>query len=237
MGSTIHQIHPTKGTIFEKSTTPLLIWFYSMFLFSKSKNGLSASELERQTGVNYKTAWRILMKIRQLTNTDTSLNTGVFELDETFIGGKNKNRHWDKKVANSQGRSFKDKTPVFGVYQRGGKVNAYVVDNTKAESLVPIIQQNVVKDSVVYTDEWTAYSSLNKDYQHSFVLHNRKQYKFEDCCTNGIENFGSVLKRTLGGSYIHVNKEYLQQYVNEVAFRYNNRNSEVFNELVSLISS
>lgn len=232
-----HQIYPTKGTIFEKSTTPLTVWFYAMFLFAKSKNGLSACELQRQIGGNYKTCWRILMKIRELVSTPNNMLSGVIECDETFIGGKNKNRHKDKKVEHSQGRSFKDKTPVFGMIQRDGNVIAYVVDDTSANSLQPHIVTNVTKGSTVYTDEWNGYKGLSSKYNHDFVYHSRKQYVSGNCSTNKIENFWSVLKRTINGSYIHIHRPYMQQYVNEVAFRYNNKNKDVFNVMISCLSS
>lgn len=132
-----NQLYPTKGTIFEKSTTPLTYWFYAMFLFTISKNGLSAMELMRQIGVTYKTAWRMLRQIRTLIKADNSLMEDIVSADECFIGGKNKNRHWDKKVKNSQGRSFKDKTPVMGMLSNG-KVRAFVVKDTKSESLHPV---------------------------------------------------------------------------------------------------
>lgn len=232
-----YQLYPTKGTIFEKTTTPLTVWFYTMFLFAKSKNGLSACELERQTGVNYKTAWRILMKIRGAVETKDVVLSGVVEMDETFVGGKNKNRHFDKKVEGSQGRSFKDKTPVFGMLQRGGNVAAYVVANTKAESLVPIALSKVEKGSHIHTDEWEAYNGLNKLYKREFVYHRKGEYANGDVTTNRIENFWSVFKRTINGSYIRVSPKYLQQYVNEVVYRYNNRDKDVFAELLEVIFS
>lgn len=231
-----HQIYPCAGTIFHKSTTPLTYWFYAMFLFTVSKNGFSAAELMRHIPVTEKTALRMLRQIRSMIKEDRTQLDGYVELDETFIGGKNKNRHRDKKIEGSQGRSFKDKTPVFGMLQRGGKVYAYVVANTKKESLMPIAMSKIAKGSTVYTDEWEAYNPMDKDYNREFVYHSRGEYANGDCTTNRIENFWSVLKRTLNGSYIRVSPKYLQLYVNEVAFRYNNRNNKyIFKELLTFL--
>ena len=231
-----HQIYPCANTIFAKSTTPLMKWFYAMYLFTISKNGMSAYELQRQIGGSYKTSWRILKQIRSLYEENKELITGCIEMDETFVGGKNKNRHRDKKVANSQGRSFKDKTPVFGMLQRNGNVYAYVVPNTSASALMPIALNKVAKGSTVYTDEWEAYNPLNKDYHREFVFHRKGEYANGECTTNRIENFWSVLKRTIHGTYIKVSPKYLQLYVNESLFRYNNRNNPyIFKELLTYL--
>jgi transposase-like protein len=208
-----HQIYPCANTIFEKSRTPLMYWFYAMFLFTTSINGLSACELERHLGVTYKTAWRMLKHIRILLNDQNNIvtkTTNTVELDETYIGGKNKNRHSNKKFKHSQGRSIGDKTPVFGILERGKGMKAFVVDNTQGSTLKPIIYKHIETGSIVMTDEWVAYKGLNKFYNHSFVEHGKRVYVNGDCTTNRAENFWSNLKRTLGGSYISVSKKYLQ---------------------------
>ncbi len=231
-----NQIYPCVGTPFEKSTTPLLEWFYAIFQFTISKNGLSACELQRTVGVTYKTAYRMLTQIRKSFQIDNSLFDGTIEIDETFVGGKNKNRHADKKVKNSQGRSFKDKTPVLGILKRGGNISTYVVPDTKAHSLLPIIRSKVAKGSQIMTDEWGAYSSLGADYKHDFVYHSRGEYTNEvGATTNRVENFWSIFKRTIGGSYIHVSRKHLQLYANEITLRYNNRdNKQIFQALICL---
>ncbi len=231
-----YQIYPTKGTIFEKSTTPLTSWFYAMYLFAISKNGLSAKELERHLGVTYKCAFRILHQIRSLLENDAELLSGVIELDETFVGGKNINRHKDKKVKGCQGRSFKDKTPVFGMLQRGGNVKAFVVPNTNTESLLPHAFNHIEKGATVYTDEWYAYHGLAKEYTHGKIEHNKGQYADGDITTNRVENYWSNVKRTLKGCYITVSPKYLQNYVNECSFKYNHKgNKNLFNELLGHI--
>lgn len=215
-----NQLYPTAGTIFEKSTTPLMYWFYAIFLFTASKNGLSAMELQRQIGVTYKTAFRMLKQIRSMIKEDSSVMSGI------------------KRVAHSQGRSYKDKVPVFGILQRGGKVRAFTVDNVKSETLRPMIYSNIQKGSSIMTDEWTSYSGLSKHYNHEIVYHGRGQYVNGNCYTNGLENFWSIVKRTINGSYIHVSGKYMQYYINECVFRFNNRdNKQIFNQLVSCLSS
>ncbi|HLP50981.1 MAG TPA: IS1595 family transposase [Chitinophagales bacterium] len=231
-----YQIYPTVGTIFEKSTTPLTSWFFAMYLFTASKNGLSAKELERHLGVTYKCAFRMLHKIRSILENDKDLLSGVVELDETFVGGKNINRHYDKKIQGCQGRSHKDKTPVFGMLERGGNVVAKVVKDTKIQSIIPIAKRTIEEGSIVCTDEYSAYDSSRPDYIHERVNHNIGQYANGDVTTNRIENFWSNVKRTLKGSYITVSPKYLQNYVNECTFKYNNKgNKNLFNELLEHI--
>jgi transposase len=233
-----YQVYPTAGTVFEKTRTPLTYWFFAIFLFTVSKNGLSACELQRHLGVTYKTAFRMLHQIRTLIENDESLFSGVVELDETFIGGKNKNRHWDKKVKNSQGRSYQDKTPVFGVLERGGRVNAYAIADTKGDTLKPLVYKYVELDSVIMTDEYNAYRGLSVYYDHQICDHSRRQYVNGDCSTNGLENFWSIVKRSINGSYIKVSKKYLQLYLNECVFRFNNRKSpNLFSDLLGCLSS
>jgi transposase-like protein len=210
-------------------------------LFTASKNGVSAKEIERQLGVTYKCAWRMLKHIRILMGTQvlesfSNSQNPEYELDESFFGGLNKNRHADKKVKNSQGRSFKDKTPVFGMFERKSKqVKAFVVPDTKGKTLKPIIYSQIEVGANVYTDEWIAYRGIDKYYNHQFVDHSKGQYADGDNSTNRIENVWSCFKRTIKGSYIKVSRKYLQLYVDESVFRFNNRNKPIFYELVNLL--
>lgn len=192
-----NQIYPTKGTIFEKSSTPLTYWFYSIFLFTASKNGISAKELERQLGVTYKTAWRMLKQIRLLLTQDSNKLSGIVELDETYVGGKNKNRHKDKKFKYTQGRAYKDKTPVFGMLERNGSVYAYTVDNVKSSTLQPIIYNRIKPGSTIMTDEWNSYSGISNHYEHQMVFHGKGQYVDGECYTNGLENFWSIVSQLI----------------------------------------
>lgn len=240
-----HQIYPCAGTIFHKTTTPLTYWFFAIYLFTISKNGLGACELQRHLGVTYKTAFRMLHKIRSLIINNESVMQGIIELDESYIGGKNKNRHKDKKVKNSQGRAYKDKSPVFGILERSeestSRVIAYTVPDVKSQTLKPLIYEKVEQGSAIMTDEWNSYTGLNKDYDHGICFHGRGNYvsgENNEIYTNGLENFWSIVKRSINGSYVHVSPKYLQFYINEFVFRYNNRDkSEIFNELINCLAS
>lgn len=228
-----NQVYPMAGTIFEGSSTSLKSWFFAMFLFSTSKNGFSAAELQRTIGVTYKCAWRMLHQIRKLVAQKESLLEGVFEVDETFVGGKNRNRHLDKKIEKSGGRNPKDKVAVLGILQRGGEVRTLVLKKTRARYILPFIRQNIKPGSVIQSDEFRAYNDLSRDYTHKAVDHSKGQYVSEGVTTNRIENFWSIYKRSLKGSYVHVSRKYLQAYSDEITFRFNNRdNRGIFNTLV-----
>ena len=221
------------GTIFAHTKLPLRYWFYAMFLFLSHKRGVSSCQLARDLGVTQKTAWNMLNKIREYMDceNDHQLSAEV-EIDETFVGGKNKNRHKDKKVEKCQGRSFKDKVPVFGMYQRGGNIVAKVVPDTKAKTLTPLLEQYVSTESRVFTDGWE-YGDINSRYEQLSVDHGAGFYgtsyvnnegEYIVVCTNGIECAWSHLKRTILGTYYKVSKKYLQRYVDEFTFRFNTRN-------------
>lgn len=220
------------GTVFANTKLPLRFWFYAMFLFLSHKRGVSSCQLARDLGITQKTAWNMLNKVRSYMNilNDGKLN-GDVEIDETFVGGKNKNRHKDKKVEKCQGRSFKDKVPVFGILQRGGNMIAKVVTNTQAKTLAPYISDYVNENSVIYTDGWD-YGGFDKYYVQRSVDHGIGFYgtsfltddgEFIQVSTNGIEDAWSHLKRTIFGTYYHVNKKHMQKYVDEFVFRFNTK--------------
>lgn len=214
------------NTIFEGSKIPLQLWFIAIFLYLTQKRGISSYQLAQHLGVTQKSAWFILYRLRYATEHQSFIRTfsGIVECDETFIGGKNKNRHWDKKVPHSQGRSFKDKIPVFGILERESKqVKAIVIPNTQSQIIQPLIYQHIERGSAVMTDEWYAYKGINKGYTHSFVDHYRQQYANGETSTNGIECFWSHLKRSVMGVYYHTSKRHLQLYLNEMVFRYNTK--------------
>ncbi len=220
------------GTVFAGTKLTLRYWGFAIFLFMSHKRGISSCQLARDLGVTQKTAWNMLHKIREFMKSQNyNTASGDVEIDETFVGGKNKNRHKDKKVEKCQGRSFKDKVPVFGVLQRNGKVSAVVVPNTKASTLKPLITGMIAAGSNVFTDGWE-YSGLDGYSQYS-VDHSRALYgkkvitskgKELNVCTNGIENVWSHFKRMVFGTYYKVSKYHLQRYIDEFIFRFNSRN-------------
>ena len=184
----------------------------------------------------------MLVKIRRAfsLNIDSKLVDGEVEIDETFVGGKNKNRHKDKKVKKCQkcqGRSYKDKTPVFGILQRKGKVRTIVVPDTKVKTLNPIIKGCIKTGAILYTDEWS-YGDVDENYDHKNVNHSAKFYANGDLHTNTIEGFWSIAKRSINGIYHCISKKHMQGYFNEFSFRYNTRNissSKRFELLLSYI--
>lgn len=208
------------GTILENTKLKLQIWIAAIWLFTNHKLGYGSMQLSRDLGVTQKTAWFILHRLRYLMKGENGMTLyNSVEMDETFIGGKNKNRHAWKKVKDAQGRSCKDKTPVFGMIEREtGRVVAYVVRSTSAEDLLPHVGEHIEVGAKIFTDEWGAYNSLSKIYDRSVVDHGAGQYVKDDAYTNTMENFWSVFKRTLN-NYVHVSKKHLQKYVDEEIFR------------------
>lgn len=227
-----YQISPLAGTIFHKSETSLKSWFYAIFLFANSKNGVSGKELQRQLGVTYKTAWRMAKQIRTLFNESGGGKLSkIVEADETYIGGT---RHGDKR-----GRSVERKTAVFGLVQRDGEVRAQIVPNTKAATILPIMRENVRRGSRLMTDEYTPYNKVRSmGYYHRRINHSAKQYAYGITHVNTIEGFWSQLKRSINGTYHAVSPKYLQSYVDEFSYRYNQRASAspIFSSMLELVA-
>lgn len=225
-------IHPTAGTIFEKSSTSLHLWFYGIYLMSSTRCGISAKQLERELGVTYKTAWRIFNKIRSLLTQDGGEQFGgTVEMDEAYIGGRAQWRSASRSKAKGvrRGRGDPNKQPVFGIVQRGngkthGKVYAKIVAGTRESDLLPHASLKVLPGSVVYTDEWRSYNRLgDAGFQHSRVAHGAKVYVDGDVHTNTLDGFWSHLKGGISGVYHGVSTKHLQSYLDEFVFRYNNR--------------
>jgi len=216
----------TVGTMFEGSHISLRKWFIAIYIFSSHKKGISSHQLSRDLGITQKSAWFMLGRLRHSFQVKTSVKfTGVTEADETFMGGKNKNRHADKKVELSQGRSLKDKTPVFGLLN-DGKVSTGVVSDTKAKTLRPIIEAMVQKGEIIVTDEWRGYAKLSPEYKHEVVNHKEEKYVTDSgLSTNSLEGFWALLKRGIYGIYHQVSAKHLNQYCDEFAYRYNTRDT------------
>jgi transposase len=214
-------ISPMAGTIFEKSSTSLRTWFYAMYLMSATRCGISAKQIQRETGVTYKTAWRMFKQIRTLMSEDISLEGEAVEVDEMYHGGVRKNGVGRPMVGD------KVKTPVLGMVERDGRVVALTVENVKGKTLKKNIHERVLPGSIIYTDELPSYNTISEGrrYTHKRINHSEKVYVVGDIHTNTIEGFWSLVKRGIGGVYHSVSKKYLQTYLNEYSFRYNRRNS------------
>lgn len=211
------------GTIFHDSKISLRKWFVAIYLVTSHKKGISSHQLGRDLKITQKSAWFILQRIRETYNPEAEIFSNEVEIDETYIGGKEKNKHISKQVKGTQGRSIKTKSPVLGILERNGKVYAVPVKDTKANTILPIMVEKVEAGATVYTDEYRAYSTLHKTFNHDFVRHSANEYVSGLAHTNNIENFWSLLKRGLDGIYHHVSDKHLGRYVNEFTFRYNNR--------------
>jgi transposase-like protein len=217
------------GTIFEDSPLGMEKWLPAVWIIVNAKNGVSSHELGRSLGVTQKTAWFMLHRIRlalQVGSFDKM--SGTIEADETFIGGKASNMHKSKRIAKIQGRGTVGKTAVLGLLERDSKtgkpkrVVAQVVPDTGAETLQGAIHEKGEAGSEIHTDAWKAYRGLTPDYFHFFVDH-AIAYAEGHVTTNGLENFWSLLKRSIKGTYTHVEPYHLFRYLDEQAWRYNKR--------------
>jgi transposase-like protein len=227
-------ISPMAGTIFEKSSTALRTWFYAMYLMSATRCGISAKQIQRETGVTYKTAWRMFKQIRTLMSEDISLEGEAVEIDEMYHGGRRKSGVGRPMLGD------KHKTPVLGMVERDGRVVARTVENVKAKTLKREIRERVLPSTIIYTDEYPAYNTISEGrrYTHRRINHSEKVYVMGNVHTNTIEGFWSLAKRGIGGVYHSVSKKYLQTYLNEYSFRYNRRNSgqPMFTSLLEQVS-
>lgn len=250
------------GSIFEGTKIELRKWLHALYLISANKKGISSVRLSEDIGVSQKSCWLMLHKIRSVMNDgDDEKFEGVNQLDETFIGGKNKNRHHDKKFEKCQGRSFKDKTPVLGIINVGSNeiierqnkvhpnkivkekviikpdlVKLSVIKNTSCDSITPIVKNQVKENSILLTDEWIGYNALEKNYHRYFVDHNKGQYVDGFITCNKVENFWSNFKRGIISIYNYVKPKHLQKYCFEFQMRYNVKHSKLNEKFTSLIN-
>jgi transposase-like protein len=227
-------------TIFENTKIPLKHWFKVAYLVLTSKKGMSALQIHRimfgeNSGSAYHTSWYMVMRWRAAMSGDIAALSGIVEVDETFIGGKQENRHAHVRAKYSgRGAANTGKVAVIGAISRKGNVVAKVIENTTAETLSLFVEQTVAdKVSLIATDEYAGYTDLKHFYPHQTVNHKAREYVRGEVHTNNIENFWSLLKRGVIGTYHHVSKDYLPMYVNEFSFRFNNRkNGNMFADLI-----
>jgi len=218
-----HHLHPMKGTIFEKSTTSLQLWFYAMFLMASTRCGISAKQLERELGVTYKTAWRMFNKIRNelMADEDDGPLSGDVEVDETSWSGKPR-----KKLRGySEVAKFREAKPtVLGMVERGGKVRLRVIPSRRGPALSREVRAHVNPASIIFTDDWQAYKPLRGEFlDHKVINHSAGSYVEGEIYTNTIEGFFGNLKTGMRGAYKAVSQKWLQSYLDEYAWRYNER--------------
>jgi IS1 family transposase/transposase-like protein len=218
------------GTIFENTNKPLRQWFKVVHLMLSSKKGISSLQIQRQMGFgSYETALNMTHKIRAALIQPQEKLGGIVEVDETFVGGKDSNRHWDKKSGKTGGLATR-KVPIIGAVQRKGNVIARVLDHVTAKTASQFVDEAVShKVSLIATDNWTGYERLKKKYPHASVDHSKGQYVVGAVHTNTIEGFWSIFMRGVVGTFHKMSAKYMPLYVAEFQFRYNNRmNPDMF---------
>jgi transposase-like protein len=233
-----HHVHPMQGTIFEKSSTNLVLWFEAIFIMSSTRCGISAKQLEREIGVTYKTAWRMFRLIRSmLAESDGTKLSGKVEVDETYFVRSRRTR---PKVARGKKGFSPGKQTVFGMVEREGRVIAKHIAGPSAKELQGNIREFILPGSLVFTDEAPSYKKLRgKGYRHRRINHSQKVYVRGDTHTNTVESFWGLLKNNLQGVYHSVSAKHLQLYIDEVAFRYNRRSKgyPMFRDVLERASS
>jgi len=212
------------GTIFEDSPLGMDKWMAGFWLLVNCKNGISSYEVARDLGIMQRSAWFMMHRIRLAMQTGSFMKPlgGEVEVDETFIGGKARNMHVAQRQRRITGTGGKDKTVVMGILERGGEVRTTVVENRKKRALQTEVRKHVEAGSALYSDELKSYEGLADEYAHQVINH-AVAYVDGKIHTNGMENFWSLLKRGLNGTYVSVEPFHLFRYLDEQTFRYNNR--------------
>lgn len=218
-----YQIAPMAGTIFEKSSTPLSLWFHAIFIFSNAKSGISAKEMERQLNVTYKCAWRILKLIRASLKQGTNRLSGVVEMDEGFFGG----RHYSGRNNKQIGKVMERKAKVIAAVERGGEIRVKKVKDVSANSIGAFLEDNVQEqNTVLMTDDSNRYDKVAVGYDRLTVNHSQKQFASKGVHVNRIETFWAHVKRSIKGTHKVISKKHLQAYLDGFAFHYNNRHND-----------
>jgi transposase-like protein len=237
------------GTFFEETRLSLKKWFIAIFLLTVHSKGISSVQLSKDLRITQKTAWFVAHRIRSaMSNFRTSEKfDSTVEVDETYVGGKEKNKHKNKKTKGTQGRSLATKTAVIGILQRsekdidGNKISkanviTYKIDDVGSKSLELEVLKNVKPGTQVMSDEWGGYKDLNCHYKHEFIQHNKNEYVKGNIHTNTLEGFWSLFKRMYIGIYHMMSEQHINRYLNALAFRYNHmsdKNSDRFNLVIA----
>jgi len=214
------------GTIFERSHIPLHKWIYAMYLLVTARKGISSMQLAKEIGITQKSAWFVLHRLREACGgSDFTKLKGIIEIDETFVGGIEKNKHESKKL--KAGRGTVGKMPVLGMRERGGRTVAMPITGIDRETIQAAIHQHVETGSTLHTDEAGAYAGIGAFFSHDTVNHSAGEYVRDDVTTNSIESVFAVLKRGIIGVYHHTSQKHLGRYVDEFSFRLNEGNVKI----------
>lgn len=218
-----HHVHPMANTVLRNTRTPLTYWFYVIYIMTNTKSGISAKQIERELGVTYKTAWRMMHQVRKMMSSTDAQLSGEVEIDETFVHA---NVYKRSSAQRKYGRTGQRAGEVlFGAVERGGSVKIFHVKSAGERILTPLIKQHISQGTIIHSDGYRAYMKLPLwGYGHKTTNHSLLQFYTEDSYTQNIENVWSHLKRGLKGVYRHVEPKYLQAYANEYAWRYSHRN-------------
>lgn len=211
------------GTVMERSKVPLNKWLYAMYLLVTARKGISSLQLSKELGITQKSAWFVLHRLREACGDELQKLAGIIEIDETYVGGKEANKHQSKKL--QAGRGAVGKTAVLGLRERGGNTIAKPVEDVNLNTILEVVHKHVAPGSTIYSDESSVYNGLDGlFFRHWAINHSAGQYVRGECSTNSIEAVFAVMKRGIIGVYHHTSPKHLARYSNEFAFRLNEGN-------------